>query len=187
MRTSVGTAPIRFRTSAPAERSSRAGTRFAQGQQTVTTSSAVALAGQSGRIRSLPSSIMRDKARTHLQRQKGGTTRPRRWRRWLPPVALPQRYLSFKGAGVLGTPIASANCASAGLTEGVNCTTIAGQGLNIGSPLTTGLGKQDLTYVGNTSPASAVDSRTSPISPTTVPVFRPVAISSNTTDVSMPT
>ena len=48
--------------------------------------------------------------------------------------------------------IASTTCADAGLTEGVNCRTIAGQGLNIGSPLTTGLGKQDLTYVSASTP-----------------------------------
>jgi hypothetical protein len=61
-------------------------------------------------------------------------------------------YLNFKGASVLGTVIASATCHDAGLTEGVNCNTITGQGLNIGSPLTNGLGKQDLTYVGNSTP-----------------------------------
>ena len=61
-------------------------------------------------------------------------------------------YLNFPHAAVLGTVIASANCQSAGLSEGVNCRTIAGQGLNIGSPLTTGLGKQDLTYVDNNTP-----------------------------------
>jgi hypothetical protein len=69
-----------------------------------------------------------------------------------PSSSIASTYLNFKGAGVLGTAIASTNCASAGLTEGVNCRTIAGQGLNIGSPLTAGLGKQDLTYVDNNTP-----------------------------------
>ncbi|MGA2050653.1 MAG: TonB-dependent receptor [Terracidiphilus sp.] len=69
-----------------------------------------------------------------------------------PSGSIASTYLNFKGAAVLGTVIASANCASAGLKEGVNCTTIAGQGLNIGSPLTTGLGRQDLTYVSNNTP-----------------------------------
>ena len=32
--------------------------------------------------------------------------------------------------------------------EGVNCRTISGQGLDIGSPLKTGLGKQDPTATG---------------------------------------
>jgi hypothetical protein len=69
-----------------------------------------------------------------------------------PSGSIASTYLNFKGAGVLGTVIGSANCAAAGLTEGVNCKTISGQGLNIGSPLTTGLGKQDLSYVSNSSP-----------------------------------
>lgn len=69
-----------------------------------------------------------------------------------PSNSIASTYLNFKGAGVLGTPIGSVNCASAGLKEGVNCVTIAGHGLNIGSPLTTGLGKQDLTYVDSSNP-----------------------------------
>ena len=69
-----------------------------------------------------------------------------------PANSIASTYLNFKGAGVLGTVIASANCQSAGLTENVNCRTISGQGLNIGSPLTTGLGKQDLGWVDATSP-----------------------------------
>ncbi|WP_263355139.1 carboxypeptidase regulatory-like domain-containing protein [Acidicapsa acidisoli] len=69
-----------------------------------------------------------------------------------PANSIASTYLNFKGAAVLGTVIASANCADANLTEGVNCRTIAGQGLNIGSPLTTALGTQDLTYVSASTP-----------------------------------
>jgi hypothetical protein len=69
-----------------------------------------------------------------------------------PANAISSTYLNFKGAGVLGTLIPSATCAFAGLTEGVNCKTIPGQGLNIGSPLTTPLGSQDLSYVSASSP-----------------------------------
>jgi len=69
-----------------------------------------------------------------------------------PPNSIASTFLNFKGAAVSGTPIASTTCTNAGLTEGVNCRTIAGQGLNIGSPLTTGLGKQDLTWVSASSP-----------------------------------
>jgi hypothetical protein len=69
-----------------------------------------------------------------------------------PANSLASTYLNFPGAAVLGTVIGSITCKDAGLVEGVNCNTIAGQGLNIGSPLTTGLGKQDLTYVNNSSP-----------------------------------
>ncbi len=69
-----------------------------------------------------------------------------------PANSIASTYLNFKGAAVLGTVIGSATCADAGLTEGVSCVTIPGQGLNIGSPLTSGLGTQDLTYVGASSP-----------------------------------
>ncbi len=69
-----------------------------------------------------------------------------------PANSIASTFLNFKGAAVSGTVIASVTCANAGLTEGVNCRTIAGQGLNIGSPLTTGLGKQDLTYVNASTP-----------------------------------
>jgi hypothetical protein len=69
-----------------------------------------------------------------------------------PANSISSTFLNFKGAAVSGTVIASVNCASAGLTEGVNCRTIAGQGLNIGSPITTPLGTQDLTYVSASSP-----------------------------------
>jgi hypothetical protein len=69
-----------------------------------------------------------------------------------PSGSIASTYLNFKGSTVAGTVIGSANCATAGLTEGVNCRTIAGQGINIGSPLTTPLGTQDLTYVSTSNP-----------------------------------
>ena len=70
-----------------------------------------------------------------------------------PSSSIAASFLNFKGSGVLGTVIGSATCAAdAHLTEGVNCVTIPGQGLNIGSPLTSGLGKQDLSYVSNSDP-----------------------------------
>jgi Carboxypeptidase regulatory-like domain len=69
-----------------------------------------------------------------------------------PANSIASTLLNFKGAAVSGTVIGSATCKDAGLTEGVNCNTIPGQGLNIGSPLTTGLGKQDLGYVKALSP-----------------------------------
>jgi len=69
-----------------------------------------------------------------------------------PSNSISNTYLHFKGANVSGTVIGSVTCANAGLVEGVNCNTISGQGLNIGSPLTTGLGKQDLTYVNSSNP-----------------------------------
>ena len=69
-----------------------------------------------------------------------------------PANSIASTILNFPGAAVAGTVIASTTCSDAGLTEGVTCRTIAGQGLNIGSPLTSGLGKQDLTYVNASTP-----------------------------------
>ena len=69
-----------------------------------------------------------------------------------PTGSIASKYLGFTGANVAGTVISNSTCATAGLTEGVNCRTIAGQGINIGSPLTSGLGKQDLTYVSPSNP-----------------------------------
>lgn len=69
-----------------------------------------------------------------------------------PSGSISSTYLTFPKAAVNGTVIGSVTCKDAGLTEGSNCVTISGQGLNIGSPLTTGLGKQDLTYVSSSNP-----------------------------------
>jgi hypothetical protein len=69
-----------------------------------------------------------------------------------PAGSIAAQYLSFPGNGVVGTINPNATCATAGLTEGVNCVTIPGQGLNVGSPLTTGLGTQDQTWTSNSNP-----------------------------------
>jgi len=69
-----------------------------------------------------------------------------------PANSIASTFLNFKGAAVSGTVIGSATCKDAGLAEGVTCNTIPGQGLNIGSPLTTGLGQQDLGYVSASTP-----------------------------------
>lgn len=60
------------------------------------------------------------------------------------------KYLSYKGEGVAASSIVPRTCASIGLTEGVNCATLSG-GLDVGSPLTSALGTQDLTYGGNSN------------------------------------
>jgi hypothetical protein len=64
-----------------------------------------------------------------------------------PSGSIASTYLTFPGSTVASTGIITNNetCATINLVEGVNCRTIAGQGLNIGSPLTTPLGTQDLT------------------------------------------
>jgi Carboxypeptidase regulatory-like domain len=67
-----------------------------------------------------------------------------------PAGSIAAQYLSFPGEGVSATGIVQRNCASAGLQEGVNCRTTT-QGLDVGSPLRTGLGLQDLTYGGTSN------------------------------------
>jgi hypothetical protein len=69
-----------------------------------------------------------------------------------PAGSIAAQYLSFPGNGVVGTLNTAATCATAGLTEGVNCRTIPGAGLNVGSPLTTPLGTQDLTWQSSANP-----------------------------------
>lgn len=69
-----------------------------------------------------------------------------------PAGSIAAKYLSFPGNGVVGTLNPTANCTTAGLTEGVNCKTIPGQGINVGTPLTTGLGKQDLGWTDSQHP-----------------------------------
>jgi hypothetical protein len=69
-----------------------------------------------------------------------------------PAGSIAAEYLSFPGNAVVGTLNPDANCATAGLTEGVNCVTIPGKGINVGTPLTTPLGTQDLTWASTTSP-----------------------------------
>ena len=61
-------------------------------------------------------------------------------------------YLTFPGASVNSTQINPSTCADAGLTENVNCKTIPGQGLDLGSPLTTPLGTHDLGWTSATNP-----------------------------------
>ena len=58
------------------------------------------------------------------------------------------KYLSYPGEGVAASGLIAQTCAQIGLTEGVNCSTTS-NGLDVGSPLTTGLGMQDLTYGGS--------------------------------------
>src|SRR6267378_4185694 len=74
-----------------------------------------------------------------------------------PSGSIAAKYLSFPGSGVVSAGINNSTCADAGLTEGVNCRTIPGQGLNIGTPLTTGLGTQDMGWTSPTSPGTGGD------------------------------
>ena len=69
-----------------------------------------------------------------------------------PSGSISSKYLTFPGAGVVAIKMNNDTCANAGLTEGTNCVTIPGQGLDIGSPLTTPLGTQDPNWTGPTNP-----------------------------------
>lgn len=70
-----------------------------------------------------------------------------------PAGSIASKYLSFPGNGVINKGInPNGDCKAAGLTEGVNCVTIPGQGINIGTPLTTPLGSQDPTWTSPSSP-----------------------------------
>ncbi|MBS1867552.1 MAG: TonB-dependent receptor, partial [Acidobacteria bacterium] len=69
-----------------------------------------------------------------------------------PSGSIASQYLGFPGSSVVSTAINPSTCADAGLTEGVNCATIPGKGLDIGSPLTSGLGQQDLGWVSSNNP-----------------------------------
>jgi hypothetical protein len=69
-----------------------------------------------------------------------------------PPNSIASTFLNFPGAAVASSGVIDQPCSAIGLTEGVNCHQIPGQGLNLGSPLTNGLGKQDLSYVNPTNP-----------------------------------
>jgi carboxypeptidase family protein len=66
------------------------------------------------------------------------------------PGSIAGKYLSFPGNAVAANAIVARRCLDVGLTDGVNCNTEPG-GLDIGSPIKTGLGMQDLTYGGNPS------------------------------------
>ena len=69
-----------------------------------------------------------------------------------PSGSIASQFLGFAGAGVHAGSLIDQTCATAGLTEGVNCITIPGQGLNIGSPLATSLGTHDPSWKSPTSP-----------------------------------
>lgn len=64
------------------------------------------------------------------------------------------KFLSFPGVAPNGGTIVDKTCADAGLVEGVNCHFIAGQGLNLGSPLTAPIGTRDAGYTSNTNPGT---------------------------------
>jgi hypothetical protein len=69
-----------------------------------------------------------------------------------PAGSLASRYGAFPGEAAAAVGVIDQSCASISLSEGVNCRTIAGQGLDIGSPLTSALGTPDPTFSNNLNP-----------------------------------
>jgi hypothetical protein len=78
-----------------------------------------------------------------------------------PAGSIAAKYLAFPGNGVVGTLNPNSTCADAGLIDAAhvtaknpiaNCAEIPGQGLNLGTPLTAGLGKQDLGWTDPNHP-----------------------------------
>ena len=69
------------------------------------------------------------------------------------------KFFAFPGVGPNGGTQVDHTCAFIGLTEGVNCHFIAGQGLNLGSPLTAPVGTKDAGFVNNNSPGTGGDGK----------------------------
>lgn len=71
--------------------------------------------------------------------------------------AIASKYNSFAGHRPNAPSLITQTCANIGLSEGVNCRTVAGQGLDIGRPLTAGSGQQDLGWTGASNPGTGGD------------------------------
>ena len=68
-----------------------------------------------------------------------------------PSGSIASKFLTVAGAGVSNLGQVAVTCDQAGLVEGQNCRTVNG-GLNIGTPLTNGLGHQDTSYTSASNP-----------------------------------
>lgn len=64
------------------------------------------------------------------------------------PGSIASKYLTYPGEAVASSTVISQTCSQLGLTQGTTCAATP-QGLDVGSPLKIGLGKQDPTYGGN--------------------------------------
>ncbi len=69
-----------------------------------------------------------------------------------PAGYISNKYTTFGGHSPVGATLLPTTCATAGLAVGTYCNTIAGQGIDIGSPLKTAKGTQDPTYVSSAAP-----------------------------------
>jgi len=92
---------------------------------------------------------------------QGGWYETAAFRALAPSGSNAAKYLSFPGvAPSTGTVVAAAapgaplSCLAVGLTEDVNCITVPGQGLNLGSPLTAALGTPDAGFTSPTNPGT---------------------------------
>ncbi len=74
------------------------------------------------------------------------------YRALAPSGSIAAKFLNFPGASVAASSIVNQTCAEAGFIENTNCRTIAGQGLDLGSPIKGPLGAQDLTWQSTTNP-----------------------------------
>jgi hypothetical protein len=84
----------------------------------------------------------------------GGWYETSQFRALAPSGSNAAKFLTFPGVAPNGGTLVDHDCAFIGLTEGVNCHFIAGQGVNLGSPLTAPLGTRDAGYVSNNSPGT---------------------------------
>lgn len=69
-----------------------------------------------------------------------------------PSGSIASQYLAFPGSAPNVIGFNEFTCAQVGLVQGTNCAEIVGQGLDIGSPLTSGLGTQDPGWTSPTNP-----------------------------------
>jgi len=78
-------------------------------------------------------------------------------------------FYTFPGVVPNGGTQVDQSCASIGLVEGTNCHFIAGQGLNLGSPLTAPVGTRDAGYLNNLHPGTGGNGSGGPENLTTTP------------------
>jgi Carboxypeptidase regulatory-like domain len=88
------------------------------------------------------------------QGTSGGWYETSQFRALAPSGSNAAKFLTFAGVAPNGGTQVDHDCAFIGLTEGVNCHLIAGQGLNLGSPLTAPLGTRDAGFVNNNNPGT---------------------------------
>ncbi len=90
--------------------------------------------------------------RNTQQAQTTGWYETAAFRALAPANSISSKFVNFAGSAPNAIGRSEISCANAGFVEGVNCRTIVGQGLNLGSPIATGLGTQDLGWVNSSNP-----------------------------------